>query len=176
MEVFPSVFYVIWIIDLSPRRKKVLHLQCQWTFSLFRWTLLSHNALRIICLGRRIFCKWHHDFGEVENATAVFYSFWSKVSAQCERAALWSCPCLLVSRGGQQRAFSEATVSSLMTCVKVGVQELVSSHTDLGVSQVAPQGSFKAFQEPIQREQRSEPELMRNPSLLVSWRKGWVWD
>lgn len=101
---------------------------------------------------------------------ADFYSFCSTVAAECERAALWSCSCLLVSRGGQQRAFSEATVSSLLTCVEVGggVQERVNSHTDLGVSQVAPRGSFEDFQEPIQREQRSGPELRRNLSLLVS--------
>lgn len=76
----------------------------------------------------------------------------------------------VVSRGGQQRAFTEATVLSLMTCVKVGVQERVNSDTDrLGSS------SLKDFQDPIQREQRSEPELRRNLSLLLRWRKGWVW-
>lgn len=105
---------------------------------------------------------------DVKNATADFDSLCSKVAAQYERAGLWGCPCLLVSRGGQQRAFSEATVSSLMTCVKVGVQERVNSHTDLGVSQVAPQGSFKDFPGPVQRDQRNEPELRGNLSLLLS--------
>lgn len=185
MGIFPSVFYVIWIIYLS--LTLTLYEESSPSAVSVNILIILVNfavtyALRIICLGRRIFhvetvqCKWHHDFGKVKNATADFYSFCSKVAAQCERAALWSCSCLLVSREGQQRAFSEATVSSLMTRVKVGVQERVNSHTDLGVSQVAPQGSFKDFQEPIQRDQRNEPELRRNLSLLVRWRKGWVWD
>lgn len=97
----------------------------------------------IFFMSKTVRWKWHHDFGEAKNATADFYSYGSKVAARCERPALRSHSCLLVSSGGQQRAFSEASVSSLMTCVKVGVQERVNSHTGLGVSQVAPQGSFK---------------------------------
>lgn len=54
---------------------------------------------------------------------------------------------------------------SLMTCVKVGVQERANSHTALGDSQVEPQGSFKDFsgahsEEPAQQagaQEKPEP-------------------
>lgn len=74
----------------------------------------------------------------------------SEVSAQRHGAGHVS----LVSRGSQQRAFSEAGAASLMTCMKVGVRnmwtQILPYHLGSQPVQRPEDAEHEEFQEPIQ--------------------------